>query len=211
MPKLEWNQEPASVILLQNPAWRHHVPSRLHPETHPATRRRSFMSLESARTHLQKWNRDKDIILFDVSSATVQLAALALGVEEARIAKTISLRIPPQDASDPGNGSGSAMLIVAAGDVKIDNQKFKQAFGYKARMLSADEVRDLVGHEIGGVCPFGINAGVAVYLDESLRRFATFYPACGSGNSAIQLSCAELETLAESKQWVDVCKVKEPQ
>jgi prolyl-tRNA editing enzyme YbaK/EbsC (Cys-tRNA(Pro) deacylase) len=179
------------------------------------------MSLESARTHLQKWNRDKDIILFDVSSATVQLAALALGVEEARIAKTISLRIPPQNpeapgivcSPDAGSASGSAcnsaMLIVAAGDVKIDNAKFKQVFGFKARMLTPDEVRELTGHEIGGVCPFGIKPGVKVYLDESLRRFETFYPACGSGNSAIQLSCAELETLAESKQWVDVCKEKE--
>jgi prolyl-tRNA editing enzyme YbaK/EbsC (Cys-tRNA(Pro) deacylase) len=175
------------------------------------------MSLESARTHLKKYNRDKDIKLFDVSSATVQLAALALGVEEARIAKTISLRIPPRNpeapsgGSGPDSGSGSAMLIVAAGDVKIDNQKFKQVYGFKARMLTPDEVRELIGHEIGGVCPFGINAGVQVYLDESLRRFATFYPACGSGNSAIELSCAELETLAESKQWVDVCTVKEPQ
>ena len=183
------------------------------------------MSLESARKHLQKWNRDKDIRLFDVSSATVQLAALALGVEEARIAKTISLRITPQNieaasvgsspgsnsGTVPGSESGSAMLVVAAGDVKIDNAKFKQVFGFKARMLSPDEVRELVGHEIGGVCPFGINPGVRVYLDESLRRFDTFYPACGSGNSAIELSCAELETLAESKQWVDVCKVKEPQ
>jgi prolyl-tRNA editing enzyme YbaK/EbsC (Cys-tRNA(Pro) deacylase) len=175
------------------------------------------MSLESARTHLKKYNRDQDIKLFDVSSATVQLAALALGVEEARIAKTISLRIPSQDAeaqaevSVTGTGPGSAMLVVAAGDVKIDNQKFKQVFGFKARMLSPDEVRELIGHEIGGVCPFGINTGVKVYLDESLRRFDTFFPACGSGNSAIQLSCGELETLAESSHWVDVCKVKEPQ
>jgi prolyl-tRNA editing enzyme YbaK/EbsC (Cys-tRNA(Pro) deacylase) len=179
------------------------------------------MSLESARTHLKKYKRDQDIKLFDVSSATVQLAALALGVEEARIAKTISLRIPSQgpeaqaEVSVTGtgsdSGSGSAMLVVAAGDVKIDNQKFKQTFGFKARMLTPDEVRELIGHEIGGVCPFGINAGVKVYLDESLRRFDTFYPACGSGNSAIQLSCAELETLAETSHWVDVCKVKEPQ
>lgn len=168
------------------------------------------MSLESAHTHLKKYKRDQDIKLFDVSSATVQLAALALGVEEARIAKTISLRIPPRDASDSGNGSGSAMLIVTAGDVKIDNQKFKQFYGFKARMLTPDEVRELIGHEIGGVCPFGINPGVSVYLDESLRRFDTFYPACGSGNSAIQLSCAELETLAETSHWVDVCKAKEP-
>jgi prolyl-tRNA editing enzyme YbaK/EbsC (Cys-tRNA(Pro) deacylase) len=173
------------------------------------------MSLESARKHLRKYNRDKDIRLFDVSSATVQLAALALGVEEARIAKTISLRIPPQNpeatGDGPDSGSGMAMLIVAAGDVKIDNQKFKQFYGFKARMLTPDEVRELIGHEIGGVCPFGIKDGVQVYLDESLRRFTTFYPACGSGNSAIELSCAELETLVESKQWVDVCKVKEPQ
>jgi len=175
------------------------------------------MSLESARTHLKKYKRDKDIKLFDVSSATVQLAALALGVEEARIAKTISLRTAPQnseaagDAPDSSSGSDSAMLVVAAGDVKIDNQKFKQAFGFKARMLSPDEVRELIGHEIGGVCPFGIKTGVKVYLDDSLRRFDTFFPACGSGNSAIELSCGELETLAESSHWVDVCKVKEPQ
>ena len=173
------------------------------------------MSLESARTHLKKYKRDQDIKLFDVSSATVQLAALALGVEEARIAKTISLRMPPQGSPDSGNGSGSgsgsAMLIVAAGDVKIDNQKFKQFYGFKARMLTPEEVRELIGHEIGGVCPFGIKPGVSVYLDESLRRFDTFFPACGSGNSAIQLSCTELETLAESKQWVDVCTVKESQ
>jgi prolyl-tRNA editing enzyme YbaK/EbsC (Cys-tRNA(Pro) deacylase) len=194
------------------------------------------MSLESAQAHLRKWNRDKDIKLFDVSSATVQLAALALGVEEARIAKTISLRVPPRNpetpgaSADPVNAAGAgaagmgavgawatggdaaqAMLIVAAGDVKIDNQKFKQFYGFKARMLSPDEVRELIGHEIGGVCPFGIKPGVHVYLDESLRRFTTFYPACGSGNSAIELSCEELETLAESKQWVDVCRVKEPQ
>ena len=177
------------------------------------------MSLESARTHLKKYNRDKDIRLFDVSSATVQLAALALGVEEARIAKTISLRVPPQSSavasndtdteSRAGSEPGSAMLIVAAGDVKIDNTKFKQSFGFKARMLTPDEVSELVGHEIGGVCPFGVKPGVTVYLDESLKRFETFYPACGSGNSAIELSCAELETLAESEQWVDVCKVKE--
>lgn len=180
------------------------------------------MSLESALNHLKRHNRDKDVKLFEVSSATVELAALALGVEEARIAKTISLRVPPGNpeagsgtgeagSSAADAGAGQAMLIVAAGDVKIDNQKFKQFYGFKARMLTPDEVRELIGHEIGGVCPFGIKNGVQVYLDESLRRFTTFYPACGSGNSAIELSCAELEILAESKQWVDVCKVKEPQ
>lgn len=167
------------------------------------------MSLESAREHLKNWHREQDIILFDVSSATVQLAALALGVEEARIAKTISLRRQPRDPEAAGTGSGSAMLVVTAGDVKIDNQKYKQLFGFKARMLSPDEVRQQVGHEIGGVCPFGIKPGVEVYLDESLRRFETFYPACGSGNSAIKLSCAELETLSGSGCWVDVCRAKD--
>jgi prolyl-tRNA editing enzyme YbaK/EbsC (Cys-tRNA(Pro) deacylase) len=156
------------------------------------------MSLETARRHLKHYNRDGDIITFDVSSATVELAARALGVEEARIAKTISLR-----------GPDFPVLVVAAGDVRIDNQKFKRCFGFKARMLSPQEVSDLVGHEIGGVCPFGVNAGVQVYLDHSLERFDTVYPACGSANSAIRLGCQELERLSGSLRWVDVCAGRE--
>ena len=156
------------------------------------------MSIENARAWLKAYKRDGDIREFDVSSATVALAAKALGVEEARIAKTLSFRI--------GDG---AILIVAAGDVKIDNKKYKDEFGIKAKMLSPDEVRELVGHEIGGVCPFGIKEGIDVYLDESLKRFESVFPACGSTNSAIELSCAELETLSKYKKWVDVCKLKE--
>lgn len=156
------------------------------------------MSIEKARAHLKKWGRDKDIIEFDVSSATVQLAALALNTEESRIAKSISLK-----------GPTGAFLVVTAGDVKIDNQKFKQEFGFKAKMLTAEEVKELVGHEIGGVCPFGIHENVSVFLDASLKRFDTVFPACGSSNSAIPMNCKELEEISGYVKWVDVCKEKE--
>lgn len=155
------------------------------------------MSIEKARTHLQKWGRDKDIIEFDVSSATVQLAALALHTEESRIAKSISLK-----------GQTGAFLVVTAGDVKIDNQKFKQEFGFKVKMLTPDEVNEWVGHEIGGVCPFGIHDNVSVFLDVSLKRFDRVFPACGSSNSAIPLTCKELEEISGHVKWVDVCKEK---
>ena len=132
---------------------------------------------------------------FDVSSATVELAAQALSCEPARIAKTLSFMV-----------EGHAILIVAAGDVKIDNHKYKEQFHTKAKMLSPEEAETLVGHAIGGVCPFAVNEGVMVYLDESLKRFETVFPACGSSNSAIELTIPELEKYAVPVQWVDVCK-----
>ncbi len=156
------------------------------------------MSIENVRSHLKKWNRDKDIIEFNVSSATVELAALALKTQQSRIAKTLSFK------SDDG-----ALLVVTAGDMKIDNQKFKQEFGLKAKMLNPDEVKELVGHEIGGVCPFGVDPAVKIFLDISLKRFDTVFPACGSPNSAIEMTCKELEETSENARWVDVCKVRE--
>ena len=130
-----------------------------------------------------------------MSSATVDLAAQALGWEPCRIAKTLSFLV-----------DGRPILIVAAEDAKIDNPKFKAQFGTKAKMLTPDEAETLVGHAVGGVCPFGINEGVLVYLDESLKRFTTVFPACGSSNSAIELSIDELEKYSGSVSWIDVCK-----
>jgi len=153
------------------------------------------MGIEKARAHLKSWNRDHEILEYAASSATVELAARALNVEEARIAKSLTFRRGDQ-----------AVLIVTAGDVRIDNRKYKELFGSKAKMLSPDEVRELIGHEVGGVCPFGINEDVEVYLDTSLRRFATVFPACGSSNSAIELSCVELEKIAGSRGWVEITK-----
>lgn len=153
------------------------------------------MSIDMVREHLKQWNRDGDILEFSTSSATVELAAQTLGVEPARIAKTISLR----------DGDG-AMLLVTAGDVKLDNAKFRGEFGFKARMLRGDEVPDLTGHPVGGVCPFGVKNSTKVFLDYSLRRFETVYPACGSANSAIQLTCDELERYSMCEKWVDVCR-----
>ena len=153
------------------------------------------MSLDRARAHLKRFQKDQAILEFEVSSATVALAAQALGTEPARIAKTLSFM-----------GTEGPLLVVCAGDVKVDNPKFKQEFGLKASMLSPDQARDLVGHEVGGVCPFGVNEGVAVYLDVSLRRFETVYPACGSSNSCIQLTPEELDTIAAPSKWVDVCR-----
>jgi len=130
-----------------------------------------------------------------VSSATVELAAQALGCEPCRIAKSLSFMI-----------DGGAVLIVAAGDARVDNKKYKAHFAQKAKMLTPQEAVDLVGHAVGGVCPFALNEGVKVYLDESLKRFETVFPACGSANSAIELTLAELETHSSSLGWVDVCK-----
>jgi len=135
---------------------------------------------------------------FDVSSATVELAAKALGVEGARIAKTLSFKTPD-----------GCLLLLAAGDARIDNRKFKETFHIKAKMLTADEVLELVGHPVGGVCPFGCNEGVPVYLDESLRRFETVFPAVGSANSAIELNLEELFNFSKAIAWVDVCKLPE--
>ena len=154
------------------------------------------MSIEKAREHLRRHGMEDKVIEFTVSSATVELAAAALGVEGARIAKTLSFK----------KGDG-CVLVVAAGDAKVDNRKFKDAFGCKAKMLSPDEVLSLVGHPVGGVCPFGINPGVPVYLDESLRRFEIVYPACGSANSAIPVTPEELFRISDAAGWVDVCKL----
>lgn len=153
------------------------------------------MSIEKARAWLEQFHAADRILEFDVSSATVELAAEAVGCEPARIAKTLSFRT-----------SQGVILIVTAGDAKIDNPKYKARFGCKAKMLSFEEVEPATGHMVGGVCPFGVNSDVTVYLDESLRRFETVYPACGSANSAIQLSIDELERFSACRAWVDVCK-----
>ena len=156
------------------------------------------MSYENAKAHLEKYNLAGRIQLFDVSSATVELAAQAVGVEGARIAKTLSFKL------DSG-----CILILAAGDARIDNKKYKATFHKKASMPSADEVLEQIGHPVGGVCPFGINPNVPVYLDESLKRFDIVYPAAGTGNSAVKLSIDELYTCSEAVGWVDVCKLPE--
>ena len=156
------------------------------------------MSMEKARAALRAFGVEGRVREFTVSSATVELAAAALGVDGARIAKTLSFK------KDDG-----CVLVVAAGDARIDNRKFKDTFGCKARMLSPDEVLALVGHPVGGVCPLGRRAGVPVYLDETLRRFVTVYPAVGSANSAIELTLDELYTFSEAAGWVDVCKLPE--
>ena len=158
------------------------------------------MSIERVRAYLQTRGMADRIQEFDVSSATVELAAQALGVEGKRIAKTLSFKLGDR-----------VLLVVAAGDAKVDNGRYKAAFGGKAKMLTADEAVTLVGHAVGGVCPFAVNDGVEVYLDESLRRFETVYPAAGSANSAIELTCAELEDLSGAKAWVDVCKGWRPE
>ena len=150
------------------------------------------MSLERAKAHLAKWNMQDRIRLFDVSSATVELAAQALGVAGERIAKTLSFK-----AGD------APLLIVMAGDARLDNAKYKAHFGTKAKMLSAEEVEPLIGHAVGGVCPFGVNPEVKVYLDASLRRFETVFPAAGESNSAIEMTLAELEACSGG-EWIDV-------
>lgn len=153
------------------------------------------MSIERAKEHMKKWGLESRIQEFETSSATVELAAQAVGCEPARIAKTLSFKI----GEEP-------VLIVTAGDAKIDNHKYKEQFAVKAKMLSPDEVEEKIGHGVGGVCPFGINQGVKVYLDESVKRFETVFPACGSSNSAVELSMEELEKCSGYESWVDVCK-----
>lgn len=153
------------------------------------------MSIEKARRYFSTWDMQDRILEFDVSSATVELAARAVGCEPERIAKTLSFRV-----------NEDCILIVTAGDRKIDNSKYKARFNTKAKMINPEEVETLIGHGIGGVCPFGINESVMVYLDESLKRFETVFPACGSANSAIELSIEELEKYSKSTSWVDVCK-----
>ncbi len=140
------------------------------------------MSFESVIDHFKQWNREQDVMEFETSSATVGQAAETIGVEPARIAKTLSFR---------GDGD-QAILIVAAGDAKIDNKNFRQTFGFKARMLSGDEVMEQTGHVVGGVCPFGLKNELDVFLDISMKRFETVFPACGSTNSAIKLSLDDL-------------------
>ena len=157
------------------------------------------MAIEKVREYMKQFGRDKDILEFDVSSATVELAAQAIGCEGARIAKTLSFKLPNDEV----------ILIVAAGDAKVNNSKYKQTFEAKAKMLQFDEVEECIGHAVGGVCPFAVNDGVKVYLDESLHRFDYVYPACGSANSAIKLTIPELEQLSNMESWVDVCKLPE--
>ena len=154
------------------------------------------MSIEKGRAYFRALGIEDRVLEFDVSSATVELAAKAVGVEGARIAKTLSFKTPE-----------GCMLILAAGDARIDNHKFKERFHMKAKMLTADEVLELVGHPVGGVCPFGCNEGVPVYLDDSLRRFETVFPAVGSANSAIELNLDELYRYSKALDWVDVCKL----
>ena len=153
------------------------------------------MSIEIVRKYFSSFGMEDRILEFQVSSATVELAAQAVGCIPARIAKTLSFKI----GEEP-------ILIVAAGDAKIDNRKYKDKFGKKAVMLSQEEVSKKVGHAVGGVCPFGIPETVRVYLDESLRRFETVFPAAGSSNSAIELNMEELERYSTAKEWIDVCK-----
>ncbi|MBR2412985.1 MAG: YbaK/EbsC family protein [Clostridia bacterium] len=156
------------------------------------------MSIEKVREYLQTKGYADKMQEFTVSSATVELAAQALGCEGCRIAKTLSFAVGEK-----------TVLIVAAGDAKIDNPKFKAQFATKARMLPFAEVEEKVGHAAGGVCPFAVNDGVEVYLDESLKRFETVYPAVGSASSAIELTCEELEMLSNPVAWIDVCKIAE--
>ena len=153
------------------------------------------MAIEKVRAYFAQYGMEGQVQEFMVSSATVELAAAALSCEPARIAKTLSFLV-----------NGQAVLIVAAGDARIDNAKYKAQFGTKAKMIPAEDVESLVGHGIGGVCPFGVNDGVTVYLDESLKRFVTVYPACGSPSSAIELTIPQLEQYSGYTAWIDVCK-----
>lgn len=154
------------------------------------------MSIERVREYFRQYGIEDKIMEFDVSSATVELAAAALNCAPERIAKTLSFMV-----------DGRPVLIVMAGDARVDNGKYKALFHTKAKMLSPNEVETLVGHAVGGVCPFGIKEGVEVYLDVSLKRFKTVFPACGSANSAIELTPEELERYSGSKGWIGVCKV----
>ena len=153
------------------------------------------IDIKKVKDYFSKYGISDRVQEFDVSSATVELAAQALGCEPCRIAKTLSFLV-----------DGHAVLIVAAGDAKIDNPKYKAQFQTKAKMLTPDEAEALVGHAVGGVCPFAIKEGVTVYLDESLKRFSTVFPACGSSNSAIELSIEEMEKYSGFVSWIDVCK-----
>ena len=153
------------------------------------------MSVENVKAYFKKYGIEEKIQEFEVSSATVELAAAALSCEPDRIAKTLSFKVEDH-----------AVLVVAAGDARIDNKKYKAQFAAKAKMLSPDEVQTMVGHAVGGVCPFAVKEDVKVYLDVSLKRFETVFPACGSSNSAIELTIPEMEEYSGYLEWVDVCK-----
>ena len=154
------------------------------------------MSIAAVRAYFAQFGMADQVLEFETSSATVELAAQAVGVIPARIAKSLSFKV-----------DGKAILIIAAGDAKVDNAKFKAHFHTKAKMLTPEEVTELVGHAVGGVCPFAIKDGVEVYLDESMRRFETVFPAAGSSNSAIQLTCEQLEQYTQNfVAWGDFCK-----
>lgn len=153
------------------------------------------MSIEKVRQYFKGLGIEDRIMEFDVSSATVELAAVAVGVEGARIAKTLSFIVHDEP-----------ILIVTAGDARVDNKKYKAEFSAKAKMLTHEQAAEMIGHAVGGVCPFAVNDGVKVYLDESLKRFETVFPACGSSNSAIELTIEELQRYSKYDKWVDVCK-----
>ena len=157
------------------------------------------MSIENGRAYFRALGMEDRVREFDVSSATVELAAQALGVDGARIAKTLSFKLPEE----------KPILILAAGDARIDNHKYKEKFHAKAKMLTPEEALEYVGHPVGGVCPFGIKEGVDVYLDESLKRFETVFPAVGSASSAIELNLDELYETSKALEWIDVCKLPE--
>ncbi len=154
------------------------------------------MAIEKVKAYFKQYHIEDKVLELEMSSATVELAAAALGCEPARIAKTLSFLV-----------DGAAILIVAAGDTKINNSKYKAQFGAKAKMLSPNQVVEMVGHAIGGVCPFAVNEGVTIYLDESLKRFQTVFPACGSSNSAIELTIPELEQYSNYSKWIDICNL----
>ena len=153
------------------------------------------MAIEAVREYMKQWGVQDRILEFEVSSATVELAAQAVGCEPARIAKTLSFFM-----------GDHPILIVADGDRRVDNHKYKEVFHTKARMLTPEQAVELVGHAVGGVCPFAVKPGVEIYLDESLRQFDTVFPAAGSSNSAIEVTMEELERFSGSTNWVDVCK-----
>lgn len=156
------------------------------------------MSLERVKTYLKKYNKEAEIIEFNESTATVEEAARTLNVTNGEIAKTLSFSL-----------TDKYILIVTAGDYKIDNKKYKETFGQKAQMISREEVEKIIGHDVGGVCPFGINEGIEVYLDESLKKYDYIYPACGTSNSAIKLTVEELYNISNATEFIDVCKVIE--
>lgn len=153
------------------------------------------MAIDKVRAYFRELGMEERVLEFPVSSATVELAAVAVGTEPRRIAKTLSFLV-----------DGAPILIVAAGDARVDNAKYKAYYHAKAKMLTPEEAESLIGHAVGGVCPFAVNDGVTVYLDASLRRFETVFPACGSANSAIELTIPELEQYSGFAEWVDVCK-----